>query len=466
MENPGIYRFINNRTGEVYVGQSGNIWARRANHLKELKLEIHHNKGMQEDYDNGDTFTFEVLEKMPEATREELEEREIYYIEKFNSFYEGYNQTPGGEYDKYEGRYEYGGDRLPSYKYEPVDEPELLDDCPECGGELVKRKSQYGDFAGCSNYPECDFTCSVKKVNFKPKNKPSYKSNLPKNYFNRSSIEWKTCCKCGKKYNSIAKSCPYCKSTSNKSKTKISTIKYNAKPQLHFKTEFEKFCTEKKYNLTEEDCDYLADKYDIDICKADTVKANQIIRNYLTENNQWDGAMENLFNHNMLLILHNNNINDFVPGHCPKCNGKLKRVSEFIIQCENYSECGFTCNNKYLKKNILSLSSTSDVTPSSKADLNNKQTSTIIENFYGWDDDKEGIYEMHINKVNKTSKQKNQSSQNIRNDDLGIAILVIILAIFIMSCIIVFSGAEGPISTIASLIFVGILCFACHIKSK
>lgn len=29
--------------------------------------------------------------------------------------------------------------------------------CPKCGGALVKRRSRYGSFYGCSNYPKCKF---------------------------------------------------------------------------------------------------------------------------------------------------------------------------------------------------------------------------------------------------------------------------------------------------------------------
>ena len=29
--------------------------------------------------------------------------------------------------------------------------------CPLCGGKLVKRKSKYGEFVGCSNYPKCHY---------------------------------------------------------------------------------------------------------------------------------------------------------------------------------------------------------------------------------------------------------------------------------------------------------------------
>ncbi len=36
--------------------------------------------------------------------------------------------------------------------------PKDLPVCPECGGELVKRKGRFGEFFGCSNYPNCKYT--------------------------------------------------------------------------------------------------------------------------------------------------------------------------------------------------------------------------------------------------------------------------------------------------------------------
>lgn len=30
--------------------------------------------------------------------------------------------------------------------------------CPDCGGRLYKREGKYGEFLGCSNYPNCKFT--------------------------------------------------------------------------------------------------------------------------------------------------------------------------------------------------------------------------------------------------------------------------------------------------------------------
>ena len=30
--------------------------------------------------------------------------------------------------------------------------------CPRCGAELVRRHGKYGDFYGCSNFPDCRYT--------------------------------------------------------------------------------------------------------------------------------------------------------------------------------------------------------------------------------------------------------------------------------------------------------------------
>lgn len=38
-------------------------------------------------------------------------------------------------------------------------QPEIL--CPKCGSEMVKRKSMYGEFYGCSNFPRCRGTRKI-----------------------------------------------------------------------------------------------------------------------------------------------------------------------------------------------------------------------------------------------------------------------------------------------------------------
>ena len=109
----GIYKITNDRTGEVYIGQTNNLYFREKQHMEDLANGVHHNRGMQEDYNNGDTFSFEILEYVEDGI-EELHIREQAQIENYNSFYAGYNQTPGGEYDQYKGYYKLGGGR----KYE------------------------------------------------------------------------------------------------------------------------------------------------------------------------------------------------------------------------------------------------------------------------------------------------------------------------------------------------------------
>lgn len=119
--NKGIYKITNDRTGEVYIGQSNNMYRRYLQHMDDLANGTHHNRGMQSDFNKGDTFSFEILEFV-DGSREDLHESEKYQIRKHNSFYAGYNQTPGGEYDKYKGQYHMGGGRKPTYKIISVKE--------------------------------------------------------------------------------------------------------------------------------------------------------------------------------------------------------------------------------------------------------------------------------------------------------------------------------------------------------
>ena len=111
--NSGIYKITNDRTGETYIGQSKNIEQRINAHKNELRQGTHHNRGMQSDYLRGDTFTYTILEKTS-SDRQTLHQKEEKYISQYNTFNEGYNQTPGGQYDKYKGYYGHGGGRLGS----------------------------------------------------------------------------------------------------------------------------------------------------------------------------------------------------------------------------------------------------------------------------------------------------------------------------------------------------------------
>lgn len=94
----GIYKFLNIITNEVYIGQSIFVEERIKQHLQKYNVptESDYNckfhKALRE-Y-GIENFTVEVIE---ECSLDELNEREIYWIEYYNSFSHGYNGTRGGK---------------------------------------------------------------------------------------------------------------------------------------------------------------------------------------------------------------------------------------------------------------------------------------------------------------------------------------------------------------------------------
>lgn len=103
-ENIWIYKFENKLNGKVYIGQSVDIEVRYHKH----KFG-YNNKNQPTEYNSAfykalrkygwDNFSFCVLE---ECSSDKLNEREIYYIKKYNSYTRaknsnGYNMTLGGD---------------------------------------------------------------------------------------------------------------------------------------------------------------------------------------------------------------------------------------------------------------------------------------------------------------------------------------------------------------------------------
>lgn len=89
----GIYKITNLINGRIYIGQAQNINRR----IYEHKI----GKGINEQcVDKAiqkygvDNFQFDVIE---ECTAELLNEREVYWINYYNSFFDGYNLTLGGQ---------------------------------------------------------------------------------------------------------------------------------------------------------------------------------------------------------------------------------------------------------------------------------------------------------------------------------------------------------------------------------
>lgn len=94
----GIYKIENLINGNCYIGQSVNIYKRW-----QSEKEVAFNS-QSEAYNYPlscafrkygiENFSFNILE---ECQREELNEKEIYWIAQYDSYNNGYNQTPGGD---------------------------------------------------------------------------------------------------------------------------------------------------------------------------------------------------------------------------------------------------------------------------------------------------------------------------------------------------------------------------------
>lgn len=88
-----IYKLKFPNTDKVYIGQAINPEARYKRHLQKLRDEIHHSAKMQNDYPECGIPELELLESVEDA---EADSREIYWIAQYNSYFNGYNATPGG----------------------------------------------------------------------------------------------------------------------------------------------------------------------------------------------------------------------------------------------------------------------------------------------------------------------------------------------------------------------------------
>ena len=107
----GIYCIENKINGHKYIGLSKDCMKRWSDHYSKC---IHSKKEddirkplyMAMRKYGRDNFSFTIIEECPE---DKLKEREIYWIEKLDTFHNGYNATPGG--DRFEGETILKGER-------------------------------------------------------------------------------------------------------------------------------------------------------------------------------------------------------------------------------------------------------------------------------------------------------------------------------------------------------------------
>ena len=91
----GIYKITSITTGKVYIGQSVDCRSRLRDHIKAAlvngnKTNLLYSAMSKEEPEN---FTFEILEEVP---RPQLNEREKYYIDFYQTVKFGMNKTAGG----------------------------------------------------------------------------------------------------------------------------------------------------------------------------------------------------------------------------------------------------------------------------------------------------------------------------------------------------------------------------------
>ena len=91
----GIYCIENSANGKKYIGQSTNIYGRWKSHKSELKHNRHYNIHLQNAWNkySESSFIFSILKK---CNVEELDYWEVYFIDLYDTYKNGYNRDKGG----------------------------------------------------------------------------------------------------------------------------------------------------------------------------------------------------------------------------------------------------------------------------------------------------------------------------------------------------------------------------------
>jgi len=102
-----VYEIRNTKNGRCYIGQTTNITSRLVEHKNSLKNNSHHNRLLQDDYNEfgKEAFTFEILREC--LTLEKLFYFESHYINRFEAVSKGYNLSYGkGDNEKWSAHHD------------------------------------------------------------------------------------------------------------------------------------------------------------------------------------------------------------------------------------------------------------------------------------------------------------------------------------------------------------------------
>ena len=93
-----IYRIHNKIDGKDYVGLTNNPKRRKNRHFNDLANNQHDNPHLQKAYHKygAEAFEYEILAEY-DCTEEEIKQYEKQWIEKLDSYHNGYNCNPGGD---------------------------------------------------------------------------------------------------------------------------------------------------------------------------------------------------------------------------------------------------------------------------------------------------------------------------------------------------------------------------------
>lgn len=116
--NSGIYKFTSKTTNLSYIGQSVDIARRYNEHKRVDDGYSFHNAIKKYGWED---FEFEILEY---CDIDKLNDREKYWIAYYDTYYHGYNETPGGEGSPISGKkkpvaqYDLNGNFIAAYESE------------------------------------------------------------------------------------------------------------------------------------------------------------------------------------------------------------------------------------------------------------------------------------------------------------------------------------------------------------
>lgn len=194
----GIYKITNKITNKSYIGQSINIesrWSKEKSRAFQPNCEEYNKTLFKSFRKHGlENFTFEIIEECP---MDQLDEKEQYYISLYDTYFQGYNETTGGQAGNFNTCYKISKeDLLVIY--------DLLQNSTISQKEIAKQFSVGEDVISTIN-------------NGKSRRLPNY------NYPLRITRKEHICCDCGKKLKSFySKRCPECEAIRQRKVNRVS----------------------------------------------------------------------------------------------------------------------------------------------------------------------------------------------------------------------------------------------------